>query len=48
MAAIVEAVEAIRDSTVEIIENDAQNMTYFGFPTRDDVKHFRKVGARFF
>ena len=48
MQAIVEALIAIRDSSVTIIENDHNSMTYYSFPTREDVKEFIKAGARFF
>lgn len=45
---IISAIEAILDNNVKIIPNNDENMTYFGFPTRSDVKEFLKVGAKFF
>ena len=47
MQAVVEALIAIH-SSVTIIENDHNSMTYYSFPTREDVKEFIKAGARFF
>jgi len=48
MEAIVEAVKLIDKDEVELIENDASQMTYFSFPTREDVIEFKKRGKRFF
>ncbi|KAB7728173.1 formyl transferase [Rudanella paleaurantiibacter] len=48
MDAIVESVQKIHDGTVELMENDASQMTYFTFPTRDDVKAFQAAGKRFY
>lgn len=48
MKCIVKAVDLIYKNAVEIIENDADKMTYFSFPTKDDVKEFKRIGKHFF
>jgi methionyl-tRNA formyltransferase len=48
MDAIVEAIELIHRGGYNLIENNAADMTYFSFPTREDVKIFRARGKRFF
>lgn len=46
--AIVEAVNAINKNNVNIIKNDDKNMTYFSFPTKKDVREFKKKKKKFF
>ena len=48
MDAILESIEKIHSGKYELIENDAAQMTYFTFPTRDDVKAFLAAGKRFY
>ncbi|RRB06604.1 methionyl-tRNA formyltransferase [Larkinella rosea] len=48
MDAIVESVEKIHAGTYELIENDASQMTYFSFPTREDVNAFLAAGKTFY
>ena len=48
MDALVEAVDKLHSGSAVLIENDASEATYFGFPTQDDVRAFRAAGARFF
>jgi len=48
MDAIIESIEKIRDNKVELIPNNDTKKTYFSFPTKDDVKAFKKAGKRFF
>lgn len=48
MDAMLKAIDKIHSGTYELIENDASQMTYFSFPTRDDVKAFREAGKRFY
>jgi methionyl-tRNA formyltransferase len=48
MDAIVESVEKIYTGQYELQANDASQMTYFTFPTADDVRLFRKAGKRFY
>jgi methionyl-tRNA formyltransferase len=48
MDAIAKAVDLIEKDEVELIENDAEKMTYFSFPTREDVKEFLAKGKKFF
>jgi methionyl-tRNA formyltransferase len=48
MDAMLKAIDKIHSGSYELIENDASQMTYFSFPTRDDVKAFRAAGKRFY
>lgn len=48
MEAIAEAVDLIEKGNFHIIENDAAQMSYFSFPTRQDVVEFRAAGKKFF
>jgi len=48
MDCIAKAVDLIHRDEVKLIENDAEKMTYFSFPTKDDVKEFKRLGKRFF
>ncbi len=48
MEAIIEAIDNIYRGQVELIENSDEEKTYFSFPTKQDVRGFRKQGARFF
>jgi methionyl-tRNA formyltransferase len=48
MDAILESIDKIHSGNYELIENDAAQMTYFTFPTRDDVQAFLKAGKRFY
>lgn len=48
MDAIVEAVTLIHAGDYRLIDNDAAEMTYFSFPTKEDVQQFRASGKRFF
>lgn len=48
MDAIIEAIELIRDDKVELIDNPEKDKTYFSFPTKEDVKAFRKAGKKFY
>ena len=48
MECIAKAVDLIDKDAVEIIQNDADKMTYFSFPTKSDVKDFKRIGKRFF
>ena len=48
MECIAKAVDLIYKDEVEIIENDADKMTYFSFPTKDDINDFNRIGKRFF
>ena len=43
---MIEAIEMIRSGTVKYIENRAEEGSYFSFPTREDVKEFRRRGKR--
>jgi methionyl-tRNA formyltransferase len=46
--AILEAIEKIQSGGYELIPNDDINMSYFSFPTRQDVADFLSRGKRFF
>jgi len=48
MNCIVRAISKIQASDISTIPNDDNQMTYYSFPTKDDVREFRRVGARFF
>ena len=48
MEAIVKAVDLIYNDNVKLITNDAEKMSYFSFPTKEDVREFKKLGKRFF
>ena len=48
MRAIIEAVTKIRNGDTQTLPNDAAESTYFSFPTRDDVREFRRAGAKFY
>ncbi len=48
MDAIVESVEKIHSGHYELLANDAAQMTYFSFPTADDVRAFKKAGKQFY
>jgi methionyl-tRNA formyltransferase len=48
MEAVAEALDIIDTPSPDFIENSDDKMSYFGFPTSDDVREFRKNGARFF
>jgi methionyl-tRNA formyltransferase len=48
MDAISKAIRKIQNNDRLTIENRDEDKTYFGFPTREDVKEFRRVGAKFF
>jgi methionyl-tRNA formyltransferase len=48
MDALVEAIGLIQRGDYRLIENDEARMTYFSFPTRQDVREFRRRGKRFF
>jgi methionyl-tRNA formyltransferase len=47
MDAILESIEKINNGGYELISNPEEEMTYFTFPTRADVKAFLKAGKRF-
>jgi len=48
MEAIAEAVDLIQKDQVQLIPNDANQKSYFSFPTKEDVKVFIKNGKKFF
>jgi methionyl-tRNA formyltransferase len=48
MQAIAEALDKLEAGDRQLIPNDRAHMTYFGFPTRADVKEFLAAGRRFF
>lgn len=48
MDAILEAIDKIHAGNYDLIENDASQMTYFSFPTREDVLAFQAAGKRFY
>ncbi len=48
MDCIIEAITLLRDGTEVLIPNPAEEMSYFSFPTKEDVQIFRRNGAKFF
>lgn len=48
MEALIEAVELIESGDYSLIDNDDSQQTYFSFPTKEDVREFRRKGKRFF
>jgi methionyl-tRNA formyltransferase len=46
--ALLEAIELVHSGDYELIPNDDGDMTYFSFPTRQDVREFLGRGKRFF
>lgn len=43
---MIEAIEKIRNGNVKYIENKEEEGSYFSFPTKEDVKEFRRRGKR--
>jgi methionyl-tRNA formyltransferase len=48
MDAIIEAIYLIQKGNYAFIPNPDEEKTYYSFPTRKDVKEFRKAGRRFY
>lgn len=48
MDAIIEAIEKIQEGGYKLTPNNDEESTYYSFPTREDVKEFRKAGKRFY
>jgi methionyl-tRNA formyltransferase len=48
MDAIIDAIELIDAGSYELIENRAEDQTYYSFPTPEDVREFRRLGKKFF
>ncbi len=46
--AIIKAIRFIKDGKVKTLPNDDTKMTYFSFPSKEDVQEFRNTGAKFF
>ena len=44
MEAIAKSIDLIQSNNYKLIENNSEEMTYYRFPTREDVKEFRKLG----
>jgi methionyl-tRNA formyltransferase len=47
MDAIIEAIEKIRNNNLDLLPNNDTEMTYYTFPTKEDVREFRKAGKKF-
>jgi methionyl-tRNA formyltransferase len=45
---IVESIIAIASDKVELTSNDDCDATYNSFPTREDVRKFKRIGGKFF
>jgi len=48
MSAVCEALECLRDGRTETLPNPEEEMSYYSFPTRQDVNDFLAQGGRFF
>jgi len=48
MQAVLESIEKIYSGNFKIIPNPNEEMTYFTFPTKEDVEVFLKAGKRFY
>lgn len=48
MEAIIESIKKIQKGKFELIPNPDENSTYYSFPTREDVKVFKKLGKKFY
>jgi len=48
MDAVWEAVELVKSGDFELLPNPEEEKSYFGFPTREDVKAFRAAGKRLY
>ena len=48
MDAILEAIDKIHSGNYQLQENDASQMTYFTFPTKEDVQAFKAAGKKFY
>ena len=45
---LVEAIDKVKNSECKLLPNDDEQMTYYGFPTRKDVKAFCPRERNFF
>jgi methionyl-tRNA formyltransferase len=48
MEAIVEAIEIIDSGNVQTLDNNDSEMTYYSFPSKEDVAIFKKRNKKFF
>jgi len=48
MDAVIEAIELINTGSYNLLENNKSEMSYYSFPTRQDVKEFIRAGKKFF
>ena len=48
MECILKSIDLIEKDEVELIENNAEEKTYFTFPTKQDVTIFKENGKKFF
>lgn len=48
MECIIEAINRILIGDISTLPNEDSDMTYFGFPEKEDVVEFQKVGGKFF
>lgn len=48
MEAIAEAIHLIINGNVDLVKNNEKDKSYFSFPTKKDVKEFKRKGKKFF
>ena len=46
--AIIKAIQIIKSGKAKPLPNDDCKMSYYSFPSKEDVEEFRKTGAKFF
>jgi methionyl-tRNA formyltransferase len=48
MDAIIESIRKIQRGDIKLIKNPDNEMSYYSFPTKEDVRQFRAIGKSFF
>lgn len=48
MNLILKSIDLIDNNKVQLIENPESKKSYYSFPTREDVKEFKRIGKSFF
>ena len=48
MNLILKSIDLIEKNKVQLIENPESKKSYYSFPTREDVKEFKRIGKSFF
>lgn len=48
MNCILKSIDLINNNNFQLIENNPEEKSYYSFPTKNDVRIFKKLGKRFF